>query len=260
MTALRSAILDGRVRHRRRLPRPHDFRYRVYMVLLALDELPAVLRRRFLFSDRAFALARYRRADYLGPVDVPLDAAVRDRVETELGFRPSGRIDLVTNLRSFGYRQNPVSFYFCRALHSERIEAIVAEITNTPWSERHAYVLDARAQSAARCLRFRFDKAFHVSPFMPMDMSYDWTFHDEGSSLVVHMQNYREGELVFDATLDVERHAITTARICWSLLRFPFQTGRVVLAIYFQAARLKWKGIRFHDHPRAQSVAAEESR
>lgn len=249
-----SRILDGRVRHRRREPKRHDFSYRVWMVSLDLAELTPLFRGRFFFSDKRLAFARYRRADFLGPSDRPLDAAVRDRVEAALDFRPDGRIELVTNLRIFGYRQNPVSFYVCYgpadAPGGERLEVIVAEITNTPWGERHAYVLDARAQDPGRTLSFRFRKDFHVSPFMPMDLEYDWRFCVDRDRFVVHMRNLKGASTVFDASLHVRKHVITRGRIAWSMLRFPFQTGRVVLGIYWQALRLWGKRVPFFSHPK----------
>lgn len=252
MTPQASAILDGRVRHRRHAPRVHRFAYRVWMTLLDLSEIEEVFRGRWFFSDKPFALARYRRADFLGPTSMPLADAVRLRVSERLGFEPSGAIELVTNLRIFGYRQNPVSFYFCYAgdgASPRALEAIVAEITNTPWGERHAYVLDARGQDTNRALQFAFGKEFHVSPFMPMEQNYDWRFHVRQDRIVVHMRNLVGEEAVFDATLDVRRRPITSGRIAWSLLRYPFQTGRIVIAIYMQALFLWLKGNRTHTHP-----------
>ena len=94
------------------------------------------------------------------------------------GARPAGPIRLLTHLRYFGYSFNPVSFYYVFDATDTRVETIVAEITNTPWKERHAYVLPVAgaARAGGRAWRFSFEKQFHVSPFMPMDMRYDWRF------------------------------------------------------------------------------------
>lgn len=158
---MHSCLYDGWVRHRRFAPRAHAFRYRLFMAYLDLTELDRVFRGRWFWSTRRPALAWFRRADYLGDPSVPLDQAVRDCVERNTGVRPRGPIRLLTHLRYFGYVFNPVSFYYCFDTADTRVETIVAEITNTPWGERHAYVLSARGEQP---LRFRFGKAFHVSP------------------------------------------------------------------------------------------------
>ena len=98
---------------------------------------------------------------------------------------------MLTHLRYFGIGFNPVTFYYCFDAADTRVESIVAEITNTPWNERHAYVLtDPMPEAAPRVLRYRFAKEFHVSPFMPMEMDYDWRFGVPGKRLAVNMQNY----------------------------------------------------------------------
>ena len=126
----------------------------------------------------------------------------------------------------------------------------MAEITNTPWGERFAYVLPtAPLPDATSALHFRFAKAFHVSPFMPMDQEYAWRFTVPGRRLAVHMRNQRAGARVFDASLVLERRALTTANLTRVLARFPLITARVSAAIYWQALRLWWKGVRFHPHP-----------
>jgi hypothetical protein len=220
------------------------------MAWLDLAELDEVFRSRWLWSTRRAALACLRRDDYLGDPRVPLDQAVRDRVERETGRRPAGPVRLLTQLRTFGHCFNPVSFYYCYDAPGEHIETIVAEITNTPWNERHAYVLPAprRAGRSAR-LRFRFGKAFHVSPFMPMEIDYDWRFTPPGSRLAVHMQNRRAGATLFDATLALERREITGVSLAGALVRFPFSSLRVLLAIHWQALRLWLKRVPLHDHP-----------
>ena len=252
---LQSALYVGSLRHRRFIPAPHAFEYRVCMVWLDTSELDCVFRGRWLWSTRRPALAWLRRADYLGDARVPLDEAVRERVAHATGMRPTGPVRMLTHLRTFGHCFNPVTFYYCYDATGESVETIVAEITNTPWNERHSYVLPARAGDAdGHRLRFRFAKDFHVSPFMPMDVEYDWRFSQPGARLAVHMQNRREGAMLFDATLSLERRELSGASLAGALLRFPFASLRVVGAIYWEALRLRAKRIPFHVHPAKQIV------
>ena len=146
---MQSCLYNGWVRHRRFAPRAHAFRYRLFMAYLDLTELDHVFRGRWFWSTRRPALAWFRRADYLGNPSVPLDQAVRDAVERDTGMRPRGPIRLLTHLRYFGHGFNPVSFYYCFDPADTRVETIVAEITNTPWAERHAYVLPAAWRATA---------------------------------------------------------------------------------------------------------------
>ena len=242
---MHSALYTGSLRHRRFAPRAHAFRYRLFMAYLDLGELDEVFRGRWLWSTRRPALAWFRRADYLGESARPLDEAVRERVAQETGLRPAGPIRLLTHLRMFGHCFNPVSFYYCFDASGARVEAILAEITNTPWNERHAYAL--RAGSGP--LRFRFGKAFHVSPFMPMALEYDWRFSTPGPRLAVHMENRDAAGRLFDATLALERREIGAATLAGALARYPLMTVRVVAAIYWQALRLWSRRMPFYAHP-----------
>ena len=242
---MHSALYIGSLRHRRFAPRPHAFRYRLFMAWLDLAELDEVFRGRWFWSARQPALAWFRRGDYLGDPAVPLDRAVRELVAARTGFRPAGPVRLLTHLRMFGHCFNPVSFYYCYDAAGAKVEAIVAEITNTPWNERHAYVLPAHGDE----LRFRFGKAFHVSPFLPMPLQYDWRFSEPGGRLAVHMRNLNGGAKVFDATLDLERREIGAASLAGALARFPLMTLQVVAAIYWQALRLWARRTPFHAHP-----------
>jgi uncharacterized protein len=247
---LQSALYVGRLRHRRFTPTPHAFEYRLCMAWLDLAELDEVFRGRWFWSTHGPALVWLRRADYLGDPRVPLDRAVRDRVEQATGRRPAGAVRLLTHLRTFGHCFNPVSFYYCYNAAGEQVETVVAEITNTPWKERHCYVLPARMSEARGTnLHFRFGKAFHVSPFMPMEIDYDWRFTLPGARLAVHMENQRAGETLFDATLALKRREITGANLAGALVGYPFATLRVLRAIYWQALRLWLKGVPFYVHP-----------
>jgi uncharacterized protein len=256
MTVMKSALYTGWIQHRRFGPAKNAFRYRIFMSYLDLAELPHVFERRWFWSARRPALAWFRRADYLGPAHVPLDEAVRTLVLERTGHRPTGPIRLLTHLRHFGYNFNPVSFYYVYDATDSRVETIVAEITNTPWKERHAYVLQiAKAARAGRdAWRFGFDKEFHVSPFLPMDMQYDWCFGAPGAGLHVHMENWREGAAQFDATLNLTRTEMSAGALARALFAFPLITTRVSLLIYWQALKLLWKRTPFHTHPQKRPI------
>ena len=246
-----SCIYAGHIRHRRFGPRRNDFRYRIALTYLDLAELPEIFDRYWFWSARRPALAWFRRADFLGDPSVPLDTAVRDRVEAETGQRPAGPIRLLTHIRQFGYNFNPVSFYYVFDATGERLESLVAEITNTPWDERHAYVLrvaDAEREGA-QVLRWKFDKIFHVSPFLPMDMRYDWRFSEPGNTLSVHMENWKDGRSQFGATLTLRREPISSVSLARALVAFPLETAKVSILIYWQALLLLLKRTPFFTHP-----------
>ena len=235
-----SAIYEGVVTHRRRTPVEHAFRFRLFMLYVDLAELPQVL------DGVPPLLARFRRADYLGDPTIPLDTAVRDLVEERLGFRPSGPVRMLAHLRYLGHCFNPVVFYWCFAPDGARVEAVVAEVTNTPWGERHAYVV-AGGGNADHVLESRHEKAMHVSPFMPMEMTYRWRVETPGERLAVSIENRdADGALVFDAHLALRRRELSPNTLTRVLVRHPAMTLRVLGGIYVQALRLRLKGVPWH--------------
>ena len=234
-----SAIYEGTVRHRRFAEHPHEFRYRLALAYVDLDELPSLP----LLHGR---LVRFERSDYLGDARIPLDEAVRALVEERTGNRPAGPIRVLTQLRSFGHCFNPVSFYYCFDEAGERVQTVVAEVTNTPWGERHAYVVERRGPGI---LKGDSEKVLHVSPFMDMDHRYDWRVADPGPTLSVHIENRRRGELAFDATLSMRRRELTRRTLAEVTARYPAATSRILGLIYAHALRLKLKGVRVRPHP-----------
>lgn len=247
---VRSCIYEGTVRHRRLSPVENRFFYRIFFLCLDLGEVPDIFGDRWLWSYERFNLASFRRRDYLGPVELPLGEAVRRRVAAATGSRPEGPISIITHLRYFGYIFNPVSFYYCFDRDGEEVQDIVAEITNTPWRERHAYVLDAgEDEGKGGMRRFRFAKAFHISPFNGMDLDYDWRFSAPRAELNVHMIAARRGEPFFDATLRLKRKEFTGGALAGALARNPFMTAKVTAMIYWQAMRLRLKGAPHYPHP-----------
>jgi uncharacterized protein len=249
-----SAVYTGRLTHARRAPKRHVFSYRLNMLYLDLDEIDTLSAAWILRRGR-FGLLSFCRADYLGPAHQPLKKTVLDLVETRLGMRPSGPVRLLTQVRWFGYVFNPVSFYYCFADDGHTLQAIVAEITNTPWQERHAYVLPAADQE----VRAAFQKAFHVSPFFDMAQRYRWLLTTPGDRLAVTMVNEKDGREVFSASLSLEREPLTSTSLVRAVLRYPLMAWRVHLGIYMQAFALWRKRTPYFDHP-ARENATEAGR
>jgi len=243
-----SAVYEGTVRHRRFTPIEHAFTYRHAMFLLDLDELPELFDGHPLYSARRPALARVRREDHLGDPDRPLADCVRDLVLERSGNRPEGPVRLLTTLRTLGHDFNPVSFYYCYDEAAGAVDAVVAQVTNTPWGESHAYVLKRRGTEIV--MRDTMQKAFHVSRFIGMDGRYEWRVTEPDTRLLVHIdERGDDGQQVFDATLSLERHEITRARLNRIMARFPAMSLRVATLIYWNAMKLKLKGAPYFPHP-----------
>jgi uncharacterized protein len=251
---MESCLYTGQVGHRRSAPAVNEFRYGLFMLYLDLAELDRVFAGRWLWSVERANWATFRRADHLRQPG-PLDGAVREVIERQLGFRPSGPVRILTHLRYLGYCFNPISIYYCYGDDGATLEAILAEVHNTPWGEEYLRALDCR--SAGRegdWHRFTLDKEFHVSPFMPMDIRYTWRFTAPGDTLAVQMENEHRGTKDFWARLDLTRRALTGSSLALALLKWPFMTGRVIAAIYWQAFRIRQKGVRFCPHPDRHDV------
>lgn len=248
MTA--SAIYEGTVRHRRFAEADDEFAHDVALAYLDLDELPGLLSGR-LVSRRPGPL-RFRRSDYLGDPDVPLDDAVRALVADRTGTRPEGPVRLLTQLRSFGHCFNPVSFYYCFDARGEQLDAIVAEVTNTPWGGRHAYVLPRPPDADGGILKGSSEKVLHVSPFMAMDHRYEWRVARPRETLSVHIESHNRGGVAFDATLSLRRRELSRRSAGEVTLRYPLATGRVLALIYAHALKLKLRGVPVHRHPEAR--------
>lgn len=253
-TTQQSCIYRGIVEHTRLQPHLHQFQYQVFMMYLDLAELDQVFAGRWLWSARYPAVAWFRRRDHLGNPRQLLSESVRDLVEQQVGFRPDGPIRLLTNLRYFGYVMNPVSYYYCFNVTGDRLQAVVAEIHNTPWGERHCYVISPPADNEApnQLLRYEHAKEFHVSPFMPMDLRYHWQFSQPGDELEVKISLSKNCEHVFHASLAMKRLPMTGANLATTLLRFPCMTAKVVAAIYWQALKLWLKKTPYYVHPKAR--------
>lgn len=251
--SLASALYVGWVRHRRFTPKAHSFRYPVFMVYLDLEELDQVLALNRFWSTGRFALARFRRADFHGDSEQSLLESVRDTVEKQTGERPTGAVRLLANWRYWGFNMNPLCTYYCYRSDGS-LQAIVAEVTNTPWKERHAYVLPCDGKQKKH--RAEFDKVFHVSPFNPLTMDYRWYSSTPGERTSIHLENWQSGAKVMDATLSLKRKPMTARNMTAVLIRFPLITVKVAVSIYWQALKLWLKGVPYVPHPNNKSPSA----
>ncbi|MCO1336044.1 DUF1365 domain-containing protein [Microbulbifer sp. OS29] len=254
--AMKSAIYTGWLEHRRFSPRAHQFRYQVFMMYVDLSEVDSLCQLSPFWSSRRLALARFKRADFFGDQSINLDTAVRQRVEEETGEQPKGPIRLLANWRYFGYNMNPISVYYCFDIEGEHVDWLLLDIHNTPWKERHSYVLDCR--NNIKLQKATFEKTFHVSPFMPMAQGYHWRGTKPGEKLTAYLQNFETNAAdteesnrpMFDATLRLHRRKISAAALNSILIQYPLMTLKVIAIIYWQALKLWVKRVPVFSHPR----------
>lgn len=242
----RSAICTGHVRHRRFRTTERSFRYRVFMVFVDLERINSLFNFGWLWNTRR-ALVQFRRSDYL-PGEESLVDEVRSTVERELGVRPEGKVFALTNPRILGYLINPISLFYCYSENNEQVQAIVLEVTNTPWKESTRYVLECDLAKDSQ--RIIFDKAMHVSPFLPMGLSYSLRTNVPADRIAVHLQVLEDENPVLDATLALKSYAPTRKLQCRVLLQYPWMTLKVFLGIHWQALLLWLKKVPVVAHPK----------
>jgi uncharacterized protein len=246
-----SCIYKGNVRHQRLNPVAHQFRYGLYMMYLDLEELPTMLSAGCGLYRSRFSPASFRYTDHFDRQPQSLTETVRNLVKEQTGWQPTGPVRLLTLLRNFGYYFNPLSLYYCFESSGQSLEAIVAEVTNTPWHERHWYILWKGNQIGGHHrLHFRHPKDFHVSPFMDMNAEYEWRLNNPGKRLNVSIVSSREGRRIFDVSLVLRRYELTRTALLRTMFSYPWMTLRVSQAIYWQALRLWWKKCPFYPHPK----------
>lgn len=253
MSASTPQVWSGSVWHHRLRPTDHQFSYRLWWADLDVDDIEATLSKLMVLSDQRWRPLRFDRADYYGDASTPLGTSLRDLVESRTGTRPTGSIRLLANLRTLGWCFNPISLYLCHDDHGD-LAWIVADVTNTPWKERHQYVMAADRSGVHGHL---VDKALHVSPFMPMDQQYRFDIDVDPSTLRVRIDTIDHGDTPFQAGVELRCEPMTNRTLLAALVRHPMLTMRISLAIRTQALRLWRKRVPLHRHPDRRADAQE---
>jgi DUF1365 family protein len=235
---MNSSLYRGTVRHRRILPKPNAFTYQQFMFCLDVSA-----------PQKKFSWYKFRRKDYLQQPAVPLEKVARELIQQKSGLQTTGKIFLLTHLSCFGYCFNPISLYFVFKDNSDELDVLLVEVTNTPWGEKHFYVLTNPQRPHADIYQYEFNKELHVSPFMAMNYKYQFNLKLNAQQIMVHMLSYLNDELHFDATLQLAPVPLTKWSQLKTLLRFPLMTFKVSTAIYWQALILWMKGLPVYTHP-----------
>jgi len=257
------ALYTGQLRHRRFLPTPHTFTYNLFMAMVDIDHVPEQMRVSRVTSYNRWNWASFDERDHLGDPRRPLRDRLTDSATAAGLTLPDGPIYLLTHLRYLGYNFNPISFYYCYD-RQHQLRAILNEVNST-FGEQRCYWIDvAQATRSANGVQHRTAKTMHVSPFMTMDVDYEFVLTEPGETLVAHMNTFAHlPELTrpyFDATLTLTRRPWSTTEIHRALRRHPLMTAKVVAAIHWEALRLWLKGLPHYTPPARPSDAGANHR
>ncbi|MDA9555918.1 DUF1365 family protein [Vibrio sp.] len=254
---MNSSLMIGSVRHRRFSPKTHNLNYSLFMACIDLDEISQLEQKVIGFGQSWFHWARFRREDYLSSeVGCDLKTAVHHKIHELTGESVQGKVMAVVHLRYLGIYFSPVNFFY---VYDEQGQwrYLLAEVSNTPWNERHYYAIPA--ESGEKETNWSHDKAFHVSPFNPVSQRYQWKIKPLFERLFVHLECHHQAKIVentvdyqskvFDATLTMNATEFSSKKLLGRLILTPILTVKVVIGIYWEALKLYIKGVPLYSHP-----------
>ena len=256
---MRSCLYEGFVRHRRYDPVEHNFQYRLYMAYLDLDELHQE-RLPTLTKEEGFSPISFLRTDHFGNPNEPLSQSIHELIRAQTGLVTKGPIRLLTQLRVWGHYFSPLNIFYCFEQDESTLSAIVAEVSNTPWMERHMYVLWPGNQlQDTQKLKYQHPKSFHVSPFMGMDQVYNWSIGVPNQTVQVGINSTQAQQLLFSDALSLKRQPLNRPSLRRLQIRYPLITLKTVTVIYLQALQLWKKNCPFYPHPKKHAFPKNKS-
>lgn len=237
---MNSSLYVGTIRHNRQIPRKHHFQYPIFMWFLNLDKLDKLPPLGRWFSTTKWAISRYHRPDYYGDPTLPLADAIRRRMKELTGHPVEGDVYGLMNMRTLGLYFSPVNFYYGYD-HEGNLSHFLAEVSNTPWNERHQYghyITETQLSPDN-------PKQFHVSPFNPLHQHYRWELTAPTEDLFVQIGVDDERGHIFTAQLNLNRRPLSLKSVKRELMRKPVMAIYMVARIYWQALKLFIKGVPY---------------